>query len=171
MLIYWIWSSLILGLECLTKNFFKMENKWPLIIEILYSRTLGIGDLRFFLTHAHLCNIRAECGSVALMLFATDFTSILENVMRTLSNELGKHEIPLSVGIRLSRSPFLQIPIINGWQYPSYTCWWKNREEPLHLKLYKNLSNESYTTDDATSFQYLTLAERERERKGSEGER
>lgn len=34
-----------------------------------------------------------------------------------------------------------------------------------------DLSNESYTTDDATSFQYLTLAERERERKGSEGER
>lgn len=27
-----------------------------------------------------------------------------------------------------------------------------------------DLSNESYTTDDATSFQYLTLAEREREK-------
>lgn len=147
-----MWSSLILGLECLTKNFFKMENKWPLIIEILYSRTLGIGDLRFFLTHAHLCNIRAECSSVALMLFATDFTSILENVMRTLSNELGKHEIPLSVEIRLSRSPFLEIPIINVWQYPSYTCWWKNKEEPLHLKLYKNKRERESNSIFSSSF-------------------
>lgn len=155
MLIYWIWSSLILGLECLTKNFFKMENKWPLRIEILYSRTLGIGDLRFFLTHAHLCNIRAECGSVALMLFATDFTSILENVMRTLSNELGKHEIPLSVGIRLSRSPFLQIPIINVWQYPSYTCWCENKEEPLHLKLYKNKRERERESNSIFSSSFL----------------